>query len=59
MHKVLLMNNGGIEMMGETEEVINHYLKIFRNEGGLCRIKWSKNRKGNSKVVFDEFWFKI
>ncbi|HPF12455.1 MAG TPA: ABC transporter ATP-binding protein [Flavobacteriaceae bacterium] len=55
--KVLLMNNGGIEMMGETEEVINHYLKIFRNEEASVELSDRKDRKGNSKVVFDEFWF--
>tara|TARA_R110000868_G_scaffold12619_3_gene59966 strand:+ start:230 stop:1510 length:1281 start_codon:yes stop_codon:yes gene_type:complete len=55
--KVMLLNNGKTELVGDTEEVIGYYLKKFRGQIGLQKLVDRKDRKGNAKLKFLDCWF--
>ena len=55
--RVMLLNNGTIDTIGETEEVISYYLKKFRNNEVSQELSIRTDRKGNGKLKFLEYWF--
>ncbi len=50
--KSLLLNNGKIQNLGETHEIINEYLSLNRAEKNTP-INEIKNRSGNGYITFD------
>ena len=55
--RVMLLSNGTIDNIGETEEIINYYLTKFRNEEILQDLAIREDRNGNGKLRFLECWF--
>jgi lipopolysaccharide transport system ATP-binding protein len=55
--RVMLLNNGTIETVGETEEVISYYLKKFRNKEVAIELTERTDRKGHGKLKFLDYWF--
>lgn len=56
-HRVILLDNGTIDYVGKTEDVISYYLKKFRNKEVEKIISKRKDRSGNGKLKFLEYWF--
>ena len=55
--RVVLLHNGMIDMIGETESVINYYLKKFRNAEIASDLNNRKDRDGSGFLKFTSFWF--
>lgn len=55
--RVMLLNNGTVDTIGDTEEVINYYLKKFRNEEVLKELSLRTDRKGDGRLRFLDYWF--
>ena len=55
--RVMLLYNGTIDKIGTTDEVINYYLKGFRNKDIKKDLSERKDRKGSGKLKFLKFWF--
>lgn len=55
--KVMLLNNGKTELVGDTEEVIGYYLKKFRSDLSSQELNNRTDRKGNGKIKFLDCWF--
>ncbi|PVW16448.1 ABC transporter ATP-binding protein [Marixanthomonas spongiae] len=54
--RVMLLNNGMVDIIGNTEDVINHYLHKYRNEEVSQDLASRKDRKGNGKLKFLDYW---
>ncbi len=55
--RVLLMNNGGVEKNGITDDVISYYLEQYRNINVSQNLENRIDRQGNAKLKFLKFWF--
>ena len=55
--RVMLLNNGTVDLIGETEKVINYYLKKFRNAEVAKELSERNDRKGDGKLKFLDYWF--
>jgi lipopolysaccharide transport system ATP-binding protein len=55
--RLILMNNGRIDKVGETGEVIDYYLTKFRNEEVIQKLANRIDRKGSKKIQFVDYWF--
>lgn len=55
--RVVLMNNGTIEKIGNTENVIAYYLEKFRNTSVSAALNERKDRNGTQKLKFLDYWF--
>jgi lipopolysaccharide transport system ATP-binding protein len=54
--RVMLLSNGKIDTIGTTENVIDYYLKKFRDEEVTNDIATRKDRRGNGILKFIDFW---
>ncbi|WP_228850334.1 ABC transporter ATP-binding protein [Aegicerativicinus sediminis] len=52
----ILLNNGKVEMIGDTESVISHYLKVFKSSSTIEPLNTRKDREGNQTIVFEDYW---
>jgi lipopolysaccharide transport system ATP-binding protein len=55
--RLILMNNGRIDKVGETAEVIDYYLTKFRSEEVIQKLANRTDRKGDKKIQFVDYWF--
>ena len=55
--RVVLLNNGKIDKVGETEDVILYYLKKYRDNRVEKRLVDRDDRSGNLKLKFIDSWF--
>jgi|TARA_R110002020_G_scaffold63136_3_gene168429 lipopolysaccharide transport system ATP-binding protein len=55
--RVMLLNNGTVDIVGKTEKVINHYLKKFRNEEVVKELSLRTDRNGDGRLKFLDYWF--
>lgn len=55
--RAILLNNGEIEIDGDTDHVIEHYLTKFRSNFATQGLELRKDRKGDGKIKFHDFWF--
>ncbi|NMH86364.1 ABC transporter ATP-binding protein [Flavivirga algicola] len=55
--RVMLLDNGKIDIDGATDEVISYYLKKFRNKEVEQKLISRADRKGNGKLKFLDYWF--
>jgi len=55
--RVLLMNNGGVEKNGITDDVISYYLEQYRKINVSQNLENRIDRQGNAKLKFLKFWF--
>ena len=55
--RVMLLDNGAIDTIGDTEEVINYYLKKFRNEEVSKELSLRTDRNGDGRLKFLDYWF--
>jgi lipopolysaccharide transport system ATP-binding protein len=55
--RVILLNNGTVDAVGKTEEIIPHYLQNFRNKDVVQQLSARTDRKGNGLLRFANYWF--
>jgi lipopolysaccharide transport system ATP-binding protein len=55
--RLMLLSNGKIDIVGNTEEVVDYYLKKIRNDEISQNLADRTDRKGNKKVQFIDYWF--
>lgn len=55
--RVMLLDNGTIDIDGATDEVISYYLKKFRNKEVDQKLISRIDRKGSGKLKFLDYWF--
>jgi lipopolysaccharide transport system ATP-binding protein len=54
--RVMLLSNGKVDTIGTTENVINYYLKKFRDEEVNNDLATRKDRQGNGILQFMDYW---
>lgn len=54
--KTILLDNGKVRFIGNVEEGINKYLES-KEKTHFSSIEESKDRQGNGKVIFSDFYF--
>jgi len=56
-NKVILLDNGRVQFIGNVDEGIAKYLEINESDTNEIQLENSKNRQGNQKIVFSDFHF--
>lgn len=54
--RVMLLSKGKVEVIGKTEDIIDYYLKKFRNQEVNNSLIDRKDRDGNGILRFQDFW---
>jgi lipopolysaccharide transport system ATP-binding protein len=54
--RVMLLSNGKVDTIGTTENVINYYLKKFRDDEVNNDLATRKDRQGNGILQFMDYW---
>lgn len=54
--RVMLLINGSIETIGNTDDVIDYYLKKFRDEQVANDLALREDRQGNGVLQFVDYW---
>jgi lipopolysaccharide transport system ATP-binding protein len=54
--RVMLLSNGIVETIGQTEELIDYYLKKFRDEQVSNDLALREDRQGNGVLQFMDYW---
>jgi homopolymeric O-antigen transport system ATP-binding protein len=57
--RVMLLDNGTVDLVGDTDEVISYYLKKFRKNEVAQKLSLRIDRKGNGKIKFLNYWFEL
>ena len=55
--RVMTLDNGTVDAVGYTEDMISYYLKKFRNEEVSKELSARTDREGNGKLKFESYWF--
>ncbi|MFT4668548.1 MAG: lipopolysaccharide transport system ATP-binding protein [Ulvibacter sp.] len=55
--RVMLLDQGTVEIIGPTEEVIQYYLQKFRDSQIAQDLAEREDRQGSGKLRFLDFWF--
>ena len=55
--RVMLLDNGTVDIVGQTENVISYYLKNFRHREADQKLSLRTDRKGNGTLKFLDYWF--